>query len=134
MTIKQTVSYFLLFLLLSVWFVSLLVVYSTNKIASTFPSTIDAPLLTVFLVSTALSAVTSLLMGLDKLGTLAYIRNKLTATPRVRDTMIRDRQKETPVLIQTEIHRKRKNTNRGHSNIEMVYILTEQPKRTKRRN
>jgi hypothetical protein len=88
MTLKQTISYILFSLFISVWLVSLLALYLASRIASPFPSTVDGSIMTIFWVATALSAVSSFLIGLDKLGTLGYIRKKLATTPKDYDPQI----------------------------------------------
>lgn len=74
MPLKKTLIYICFTITLSIWFVSLLTVCSISKEISTFPSTVDASIIAVFLVSAVLSAVTSFSIGLNKLGILPRAR------------------------------------------------------------
>jgi len=83
MTSKERLLYIFFIMMLSAWFVSLLAVYlPTSKfVTPIFPVVIDSHIFVVFSVATALSSLTSFLIGLDKLGKLSSIRNRIRNTP-----------------------------------------------------
>ncbi len=73
---KKKPLYIFLFIILSIWIVSLLAIYlpTTNFVIPTFPLTQNNHILTIFLVSTALSSITSFLVGLSELGKIPNVK------------------------------------------------------------
>ncbi len=76
---KKTLPYIFLSVLFAIWLFLLLAVYipTTSWGTPTFPVKIDPSLRTMFLSSTVLLAMTSLLMSFEKLGLLSRVSNLL---------------------------------------------------------
>jgi hypothetical protein len=79
MSLKKKFLYSFFIIILSTWFVSLLVLSLSTSIwgTRTFPLTINAYVRTIFWVSTVLASSTSFLIGLDELGALSALKNHI---------------------------------------------------------
>jgi len=75
--LKSNLHYIIFSIAFSTWLVSLLAIYlpMSRWGTPTFPVIIDNNILAIFLASTALSSVSSFLIGLDKLGKLPHAVN-----------------------------------------------------------
>ena len=84
MKLKKNLHFVIFSVTFATWLVSLLAIYSpmSESVTSTFPARTDDSALAVFLVSTVLASTISFLIGLDKLGTLSYIKKMIGHRPR----------------------------------------------------
>ena len=79
MPLKKKFLYTFFFIILSIWFVSLLVLSLSTSIwaTQTFPLTINAYVRTILWVSTILASLTSFSMGLYELGVLSTLNSHI---------------------------------------------------------
>lgn len=80
--LKRNLQYIVFTAVFSAWLVSLLAVYLpvSNWVTPTFPSTVDNNALMIFLVTTALSSLSSLFVGLNMLGINSRLKMKVQGT------------------------------------------------------
>ena len=79
MSLKKKFLYAFFIIILSIWFVSLLVFSLSTSIwgTQTFPLTINAYVRTILWVSTVLASLTSFFLGLYELGVLAALKSHI---------------------------------------------------------
>jgi hypothetical protein len=79
MSLKKKFLYTFFIIILSIWFISLLVFSLSTSIwgTQTFPLTMNAYLRTIFWASTILASLTSFFLGLYELGVLATLKSHI---------------------------------------------------------